>query len=226
MYFEELQRRLVAALLSRLRNGELTERRLARLTGISQPHIHNVLKGKRILSPRAADIILRKTEISVLDLMRAEAPSGRFCTDCRAGRHTVEVPVLAGWLGPGLPLPKASSSVDRYPFPGAYLESIEAPVVARLAEDPKMRMRFRDGDLALLDHSPVRRLELRPDAFYVVNRHGEGLIRRVSRERNDLLLLRGGDESVPREAFPLGWSHPLDVVRACVAWIGRFLDPC
>ena len=38
-------------LRTRIQNGELTERSLARLTGISQPHIHNVLKGAKILSP-------------------------------------------------------------------------------------------------------------------------------------------------------------------------------
>jgi len=227
MHFGELQRRLIAALRSRLRNGELTERRLARLTGISQPHIHNVLKGKRILSPRAADIILRKTELSILDLLRPEASAGRFCTGCGVGGRFVEVPVLAGWLGPGLPLPREPSAVDRYPFPGAHLASVERPLVARLAADPMMRTRFRESDLALLDHSPARRAQLRQDALYLVNRHGEGLIRHVSQERDDLLVLRGvaGDQAGRCEALPLGWLHLLDVVQARVAWIGRFLDP-
>ena len=227
MHFGELQRRLIAALRSRLRNGELTERRLARLTGISQPHIHNVLKGKRILSPRAADIILRKTELSILDLLRPEASAGRFCTGCGVGGRFIEVPVLAGWLGPGLPLPREPSAVDRYPFPGVYLASVERPLVARLAADPEVRTRFREGDLALLDHSPARRAQLRQDALYLVNRHGEGLIRHVSQERDDLLVLRGaaGDRAGRCEALPLGWLHLLDVVQARVAWIGRFLDP-
>ena len=227
MHFAELQRRLIAALQGRLRNGQLTERRLARLTGISQPHIHNVLKGKRILSLRASDIILRKTELSIPDLLRPEASAGRFCTGCGVGGRFVEVPVLAGWLGPGLPLPREPSSVDRYPFPGAHLASVERPLVARLAADPKMRTRFRESDLALLDHSPARRAQLRQDALYLVNRRGEGLIRHVFQERDDLLVLRGadGDKTGHCEALPLGWLHLLDVVQARVAWIGRFLDP-
>jgi hypothetical protein len=32
-------------LRERVMNGEISERRLAQLTGISQPHMHNVLKG-------------------------------------------------------------------------------------------------------------------------------------------------------------------------------------
>ena len=45
----ELRGRLVLRLRDMVRNGELTERALARTTGVSQPHIHNVLKGKREL---------------------------------------------------------------------------------------------------------------------------------------------------------------------------------
>ena len=41
---------------------------LARITGISQPHIHNVLKGKRLLSPEKADEVLRQLQIDLLDL--------------------------------------------------------------------------------------------------------------------------------------------------------------
>lgn len=67
--FEQLHARLVLHLLGRVRNGEVTERGLSRLTGVSQPHIHNVLKGKRLLSLARADGILRQLHIDVLDLI-------------------------------------------------------------------------------------------------------------------------------------------------------------
>jgi transcriptional regulator with XRE-family HTH domain len=67
--FQELHRRLVLLLLERVRNGEMTERGLARVTGISQPHIHNVLKGKRLLSKDTADAILVELHLDVLDLV-------------------------------------------------------------------------------------------------------------------------------------------------------------
>lgn len=67
--FQELHRRLVLLLLERVRNGEMTERGLARVTGISQPHIHNVLKGKRLLSRDTADAILVELHLDVLDLV-------------------------------------------------------------------------------------------------------------------------------------------------------------
>ena len=69
MTFQELQRRFVDYLRQRVRNGELTERGLARLTGISQPHVHNVLKGKRLFSPETADIILRELHLDILEFM-------------------------------------------------------------------------------------------------------------------------------------------------------------
>jgi transcriptional regulator with XRE-family HTH domain len=72
MDFLELERRFLAHLRHRVRSGELTERRIASLTGISQPHIHNVLCGKRSLSPEMADVILHVLHIDLLDLLDPE----------------------------------------------------------------------------------------------------------------------------------------------------------
>jgi transcriptional regulator with XRE-family HTH domain len=76
MDFRELERRFVERLRGRVRAGEFTERRLAQLTGISQPHIHNVLKGKRSLSIETADVILRVLRMDLLDLLDAEERRG------------------------------------------------------------------------------------------------------------------------------------------------------
>jgi predicted transcriptional regulator len=69
MNLRDLQERLVANLRERVRGGEITERGLARLTGVSQPHIHNVLKGKKLLSTDLADQIMRHLRMDVLDLV-------------------------------------------------------------------------------------------------------------------------------------------------------------
>ena len=51
------------------------------MTGISQPHIHNVLKEKRSLSLDSADLILRVLHLDLLDLLdpgeRTGTPPGR-----------------------------------------------------------------------------------------------------------------------------------------------------
>lgn len=72
MDFQQLRERFVDNLRERVRSGQLTERGLARVTGISQPHIHNVLKGKRLLSPEMSDAVLRNLRMDLLDLMKPE----------------------------------------------------------------------------------------------------------------------------------------------------------
>ena len=72
MDFQELERRFIENLKNRIRSGELTERGLARLAGISQPHVHNVLKGKRIFSLPAADQIVRALHLDLLELISPE----------------------------------------------------------------------------------------------------------------------------------------------------------
>jgi transcriptional regulator with XRE-family HTH domain len=74
--FTSLHGRLVALLKSRVSNGELTERALARELGISQPHIHNVLKGERFFSHKMADKILGHLGMTALDLVTAEERGG------------------------------------------------------------------------------------------------------------------------------------------------------
>jgi len=72
MDFQRLQSRLIMNLRERVRSGEISERSLARVTGISQPHLHNVLKGKRLLSVEKADQILRQLHLDLADLMNMD----------------------------------------------------------------------------------------------------------------------------------------------------------
>ena len=69
MDFRELRRRLVAHLRMLVRSGDATERGLARLTGVSQPHMHNVLKGKRVFSLDMADQVLAQLHLDLLDFV-------------------------------------------------------------------------------------------------------------------------------------------------------------
>jgi antitoxin component HigA of HigAB toxin-antitoxin module len=69
MTLGDLQQRFVALLRKRVRNGELTERGLARMVGISQPHMHNVLHGKRTFSLETTDDMMRQLRVDVLDLI-------------------------------------------------------------------------------------------------------------------------------------------------------------
>jgi transcriptional regulator with XRE-family HTH domain len=42
------------------------------MAGISQPHVHNVLNGKRVFSLSMADTILQVLKLDVLDLIKPE----------------------------------------------------------------------------------------------------------------------------------------------------------
>src|SRR6266542_5768899 len=104
MSFELLRSRLMGHLRARIQSGELTERGLARLSGISQPHIHNVLKGKKILSSDLEDQILAMLKISILDLYSVDELRMHLYNGGGLNRHRA-VRVLDGLLGPGLPMP-------------------------------------------------------------------------------------------------------------------------
>jgi hypothetical protein len=67
--FKHLEQRFLCELRDRVRSGAVTERGLARLVGVSQPHIHNVLKGKRFFSLEKADQVLRSLGLDLLDFI-------------------------------------------------------------------------------------------------------------------------------------------------------------
>lgn len=77
--FEWLQSELIQYVRASIRKGEVTERALARASGISQPHLHNVLKGKRALSLEKADRILAYFELDLNFLLEHHGgPDGDF----------------------------------------------------------------------------------------------------------------------------------------------------
>jgi len=69
MTFYDLHQLLLEELRQQVRSGAATERGLARVSGVSQPHLHNVLKGKRHLSLRSADGVLHRLQIDLLQLI-------------------------------------------------------------------------------------------------------------------------------------------------------------
>lgn len=67
--FRVLQTRLIAVVNARIQSGDFTERALARILGVSQPQMHNVLKGTRRLRPELADRLILILGMTVLDLL-------------------------------------------------------------------------------------------------------------------------------------------------------------
>ncbi len=84
-----LRARLLERIRRRIQNGELTERGLARLCAISQPHMHHILKGARTLKVELADEMMRSLAIPLVDLLettelpvaaRRKPPQGQAST--------------------------------------------------------------------------------------------------------------------------------------------------
>ena len=69
--FNEVLDCLREQIRARIRNGQLTERALARRVGLSQTHIHHVLKGARLLRMEVADALLGEMGLSLVDLVEA-----------------------------------------------------------------------------------------------------------------------------------------------------------
>ena len=116
--------RLVRYLNERVHSGDLTERGLARLTGYSQPHIHNVLKGARGMRIELADHIMALLGIPLSALLTQNEIAGQEAS--RAGM-ALPVPILEGPLGAGAPFPRETVSMERRLFPSAQLDGLIRP---------------------------------------------------------------------------------------------------
>ena len=73
--FYDLIDRLRVLIKARLNNGDYTERSLARALQVSQPHLHNMLKGIRRMSLEFSDQAMKEFRISVKDLMQDDGES-------------------------------------------------------------------------------------------------------------------------------------------------------
>ncbi len=215
MHFDLLKRRLVEHIRLRVRGGELTERGVARLTGVSQPHLHNVLKGTKALSTPMADQVLRGLNLCLFDLR--EPHEWRL-----HGGESVPVPLFEGLLGPSLPWRFQQRPREFLRFPAPLLTRVADPVAVRLGADPRMDPLFHMGDLALLDCSENARQQPESDCCYVVEGAGYGLVRHVRLGGARLYLTSlDNPNPLPWDFISLADRNILEVVRAKIVWIGR-----
>src|SRR5579862_5727850 len=130
MTFALLHNSLVGHIKARVRNGECTERSVARLSGVSQSHMHNVLKGTRMFSPELADQVLKHLHIDLSELLEGPASDVSHRTH-RASPLYRTVTMLEGYIGPEHPYPTETAH-GGYPFLQAHLDGLGSPVAARL----------------------------------------------------------------------------------------------
>jgi transcriptional regulator with XRE-family HTH domain len=224
--YQDAQLKLLAYVRSQIRNGELTERGLARLIGVSQPHVHNVLKGVRNLSPNVFDLALKYLHLSLLDLIPSDQLEAHLRVR-RMPRRSAEVPFLDRPVGPGLPSPANLNPRKSFPLP---FDAAHAPanlVMASLIADPAMRSTLGSSDVALLDTTPIRPSALAPQGLFVVERgHAAGIeavLRYIRPGAQRFYLATDATLDTPAdwEPFPVSASELAAAVKARVRWIGR-----
>ncbi|MDZ7637957.1 MAG: helix-turn-helix transcriptional regulator [Bryobacterales bacterium] len=162
MAFEQLLEKLLQHVRLRVRNGQLTERGLARLAGISQPHIHHILSGKRGLSPANADRLLAALSIDIADLLGEEpgvlaAVASENDSSRWPGRiePPLLVPMLDGLIGPGFPAPLPMARPKYLPVPPREIPRNCVLYAARLAYDPSLEPLLLSDDLVVIALKPL-----------------------------------------------------------------------
>ncbi len=223
MYFQDLQECLIDIARVRVRGGEFTERGLARLSGISQPHIHHVLNNLRLLSPALTDRLMKALDLRVSDVL------WRSCAEPGPGVRAI--PLVHNRIGP------ASDGIltvigGYYPFPDRLLHNLVAPLAARLGPDLALPARLAVRDLVLLDQNPQLRsgpcgegdLWLVQDSSGGQN--GRLCVRYIRVTSTHLHLASEMTRHHPghRHAVPLAGRNILDIVRAKIVWIGREVE--
>jgi hypothetical protein len=218
MYFQALQGRLIDIARERVRAGRLTERGLARACGISQPHMHNVLKNIRVLSTGAADRLMQALDVGVPDLL------WRVSTEPDAGVR--EIPIIRNRIGPGS---DAVFSVIRgyFPLPESLLRGLVDPLAARLGPDLVLPKALAAHDLVLLDQNPRVRAEPGGGASVWVVKESASLSIRYLRMRGASLCLANEvtlEDPQQWHSIPLAGRNILDIVRARIVWICREME--
>ncbi len=160
MTFEQLLARLLGEIRRRIENGQLTERGLARLTRISQPHVHHVLSGKRGITPEVADRFMTALGLDLNDLMQETSTAKAGVRPQPDLERCVLLPLWEGLVAPGLPPPRPRDGGLYFPFPVALL-GLDAQdcvtdctpprfAMVRLGKDPLLGNSAHENDLLVI----------------------------------------------------------------------------
>jgi transcriptional regulator with XRE-family HTH domain len=224
--FRAIQNRLLARLRERIRNGEFTERGFAKRSGISQPHIHNVLKGAKALSRETLDLVLKALNCGVLDLYSEQELRAYLQTLSAHGAPSVDLPLLAGRIGPGSRLEERAGLWETRAVPCAVVEDGSCGILARLTFDPAMQRTVQGHDLALLEMLPAPHGRLDFSQLYVVDRGPDTVLRWVRAGARGIYLVSDCNADAPQRwecVLPDGSSRARVLGR--VRWLGLEIRP-
>ena len=159
MGFQELQTKLIDLARQRVHTGQVTERGLARMCAVSQPHMHNVLKNIRAFSNESSDRLMRVLDVRISDLLWHVSGEGAV--------HVRAVPLIRNRIGPGTEV-VFTAFRGNMPMPGWLLEHLVEPLTARLAPDLVLPQALAANDLVLLDQNPAVRAAPSGNSVWIV----------------------------------------------------------
>jgi hypothetical protein len=217
VYFLELQLKLIGLARERVQAGELTERRLSRMCGLSQPHMHNVLKNIRALSTDSADRLMHALNVRITDLLWRHSPEGDATV--RA------VPMIRNRIGPGTTT-SFSEIRGHLPVPEWLVEGLVDPLAARLASDLVLPEELAAHDLVLLDQNPAVRSAPGGNGLWIIAERTGLRVRYLRMAGARLYVANQVTIADPRmwQSIPLQGRNILDIVRARIVWIGREME--
>ncbi len=218
MNFDGLQNRLVLKVRAHISNGEFTERGFARAVGISQVHIHNVLKGARTLSINLNDLILKRLGLTIFDICTPAELRAHLASSSLQTRPSFHLPFLKAKIGPGIPWSREVNSQDRHAVPCFLARAGSNLILARLAQDGEMDDSLAGSDIVVFDLAPSRSS---PDALYLVDRGPDTIIRRVRPGAHKMYLAADGNLDRPEEWEALLAPTCPGVIRGRVRWLGK-----
>ena len=220
--FATLHRRMLSHVRGLLANGELTERGLARMVGISQPHIHNVLKGARVLTSDVGDLLIGALELSLLELAEDEELGAVLEARRKGGGGSRLVRVAPGKISPNERFPDVTEAEDWAMAPSGILTRLRRPVVAGFTPDAEVAAVFGAATHLLLDLDDGARSRISGGGWYALRWGGAGYVRQLRRESGALVVLgqRTWQTSPLPDRIPLGDVPALAVIRGRVEWYG------
>ena len=221
----DLCARLMENLKAGVAAGSLTVRRLAREIGVSQPHMQNIMSGKRALTMQMADRLLQYQHRSALDLASASELGEALRLAATKSDTMRYIPVLQGVLGPSHPFPELRGGADWRLLPLHAVSHTIRPVFAELGSDAELARDFPGAKFALMDLSSHSRTNISQQRWYAIRWSGGGWIRRLRLEPGKLLVLGQGAlrPTLGPDRIDLGTSRVEEHVRALVIWMGN--DP-
>ena len=217
MYISELYEQLTEEARRRIRAGIVTERQLARLCGLSQPHMHNVLKRFRSLSPESADRLMTALNLDIQELYFRFQKIGDL--------NVTAVPIVRSRVGPGYE-PVLTIFRGFMPFPSALTETLKDPVVVQIAPDMGLPKPLITNDLLLLDQNPMVRACPGGGTLWLVA-DGSGVrVRHVRLGGTRVYIANETTVGDPARwaSVPARGIGILEVVRAKVVWFSRSLE--